>query len=136
MWYQHDRRKGNELHPSPISSKGRDEEGVFLGLLVELNVAAEVPAEAALGDDEGVLRSRVGEGSVWDPSCIDEVRCCAMSGVERHMGLSTWEDPIRDVVWCRVPLCVSGGGGKTPMVVSGILRDIGMSPMADILRRG
>jgi hypothetical protein len=47
--------KGNELHPSPLSSEGRDERGVFLGLLVELNVAAEVLAEANLDDDEGAL---------------------------------------------------------------------------------
>jgi len=46
--------KSNKLHPSPILSKGRDEgRGVFLGLLVELNVATEVLAEADL-DDAGV----------------------------------------------------------------------------------
>ena len=60
--------KGSELHPFPIPFEGRDEEGFFLGLLVELNVAAEVPAEADLDDDEGALfyvkRGRVGGGSV------------------------------------------------------------------------
>ena len=70
--------EGNELHPSPVPSEGRDEEEVFLGLLVELNVAAEILEEADLDDDEGALffvkRGRVGGGSVWETSCIDEVR--------------------------------------------------------------
>jgi hypothetical protein len=71
-------REGNELHPSPVFPEGRDEGGVFLGLLVELNVAAGVHEEADLDEDEGALLSdegdRVGRGSVWDPSCVDEVR--------------------------------------------------------------
>ena len=44
--------KGNEPNPSPIPFEGRDEGEVFLGLLVELNVATEVPAEADVDDDE------------------------------------------------------------------------------------
>ena len=60
--------KGNELHPSPIPYEGRDERGVFLGLLVKLNVAAEIHAYADFDDDEGALflvkRGRVGGGSV------------------------------------------------------------------------
>ncbi len=92
--------KGNELHPSPIPSEYRNEGGVLLGLLVEFNVAAEVRAEADLDDDEGALYfveiCRIGRGSVWDPSCVDEVRCCAMSGFEQPIGLFVWEDPTRD----------------------------------------
>ena len=69
--------KGNELHPSPVSFEGRHEGGVFLGLLLELNVSVEVPTEADLDDDEGALflvkRARVGGGSVLNLSSIDEV---------------------------------------------------------------
>ena len=56
--------KGNELHSSPIPFEGRNEEGVFIGLLVELNVAAEVHAEADLDDDEYALflSKEVGSG--------------------------------------------------------------------------
>ena len=47
--------KDNELHPSLVPYEVRDEGGVFFGLLVELNAAAEVHAEADLDDDEGAL---------------------------------------------------------------------------------
>ena len=61
-------RKGHKLHPSPVLSEGHDEGGVFLGLLVELNVEAEVHAEADLDDDDGALHyvegGRVGRGGV------------------------------------------------------------------------
>ena len=71
-------REGHKLHPSPVFSEGRDAGGVLVGLLVELNVAAEVPAKADLDEDEGALLfvegGRVRRGSVWDPSCEDEVR--------------------------------------------------------------
>ena len=43
--------KGDELHPSPVFTEGRDEGGVLLGLLVELIVAAEVSVEVDLDDD-------------------------------------------------------------------------------------
>jgi hypothetical protein len=93
-------REGHKLHPSPVFSEGRDEGGVLLGIFVKLNVAAEVHAKADLDEDEGALLfvegGRVGRGSVWDPSCVDEVRCCAMSGFEQHLVLCMWEDPIRD----------------------------------------
>ncbi len=76
--------EGHKLHPPPVFSEGRDEGGVLLGLLVEFNVAAEVSAEADLDEDEGELLyvegDRFGRGSVWDPSCVDEVRCYDMSG--------------------------------------------------------
>ena len=83
-----------------------------------------------------VERCRVGEESVWDPSCVGEVRCCAMSGFEQDLGLFVWEDPIRDAAWCRGALCVSGCGGETLVVIYGIFGDIGVSPTADNLRRG
>ena len=71
-------RKGHKLHPSLVFSEGRDEGGVLLGLLFEFNVAAEVSAEADLDEDEGALLfdegGRVGRGSVWEPSGVDEVR--------------------------------------------------------------
>ena len=98
--------------------------GVLLCLLVELNVASEVPVEVDLDEDEGALLfdegGRVGRGSVWDPSCVYEVRCCAMSGFEQQLGLFTWEDPIRDVAWRCSAFFVSGGGGETLVVVSGL----------------
>jgi hypothetical protein len=58
--------KGNKLHPSPVSSEGRQEWGVFLGLLLELIVASEIHAETDLDDDEGafflVEGDRIGGG--------------------------------------------------------------------------
>ena len=96
--------------------------GIFLGLLVELNIVVKVPAEADIDKDEGPLisveGSRVGRGSVWDPSCVDEVRCCAMSSFKQHLGLCLWEDPIQDAAWRCNAFFVSGGGGETPMVES------------------
>ena len=47
--------EGNELHPSLVSSEGRNEGGVFLGLFLEINIAAEVPTEANLCNYEGAL---------------------------------------------------------------------------------
>ncbi len=91
-------REGHKLHPSSVFSEGCDEGGVLLGLLVELNVATEVLTEADLDEDEGALLYAEGGGvgrvSVWDPSCLDEVRCCGMSGFEQPLGLCMWEDPV------------------------------------------
>ena len=60
--------EGDEVHPSPVSSKGRDQGGVFLGLFLDLMVATEVPAKSDLYDDEGELfpfeRGRVWGGGV------------------------------------------------------------------------
>ena len=90
--------EGNELHPSPVSPEGRQEGEIFLVLLLELNIAAKVPTEANLDDDEGAFflvdGGRVGKGSVWYPACIDEVWCCAMPGFKQQLGLPLWEDPI------------------------------------------
>jgi len=98
--------------------------GVLLGLLVEFDVATEVPSEADLDEDEGALHyvegGRVGRGCVWDPSCVDEVRCCAMSGFEHHLSLCVWGEQDRDAAWRCSTFCVSGGGGETPVVVSGV----------------
>ena len=75
-----------------MSSEGHGEGGVFLGIFLDLNVAAEVPTKADLYDDEGALfpveRTWVWGGSVSDPSCVDEVRSCAMPGLEQCQGLS------------------------------------------------
>jgi len=47
--------ESDELHPSPLFLEGHDEGGVFLCLLRELDVAAEIFAEADLDDGEGAL---------------------------------------------------------------------------------
>jgi hypothetical protein len=69
---------GDELHPSLVFSESRDKGGVLLGIFVELGVASEVPAKADLDEDECALffveGGRVGRESVWDPSCVDDVR--------------------------------------------------------------
>jgi len=84
--------EGNELHPSSVSFEGRYEGGVFLDCFLDLNVVAEFPTEADLYDDEGALfhaeRCRVWGGSFSDPSCVDEVRSCDMSGLEQRLGLA------------------------------------------------
>ena len=58
-----------------------------------------------------------------------------MSGFKNHLGLTLWEDLIRYAAGCRCALNVSVGGGETPLVVFGVLGDIGVTPRADILRR-
>ncbi len=48
--------EGDELHDSsPMFLEGRDEGGVVLGLLHNLEVEAEIFAKADLDDDEGAL---------------------------------------------------------------------------------
>jgi len=59
-----------------------------------------------------------------------------MSGFKQHLGLPLWEDQIQYAAGCRGVLSVPVGGGETPMVVSGVLGDIGVTPTADIIRRG
>ena len=59
-----------------------------------------------------------------------------MSGVEPHLGLYVWEDPVRDAAWRRGAFGVSGGGRGTPLIVSGVYAEIGVSLAADLLRRG
>ena len=55
-------REGHKLHPSPLFSEGgRDEGGVFLGILVAPNVAAEVPTyKSAEYEVCGSVRVRFG----------------------------------------------------------------------------
>jgi hypothetical protein len=60
-----------------------------------------------------------------DPSCVDEVRCYAMSGFEQHLGLCMWEDPIRDAAWRYGALFVSHGGGETSLVQFGCIWGLG-----------
>ncbi len=59
-----------------------------------------------------------------------------MSGVEEYLGLLKWEDLIRYAAGCRGALSVAVGGRETPIVVSGVLGDVGVTPTADIRRRG
>jgi hypothetical protein len=59
-----------------------------------------------------------------------------MSGFKQQLGLPLWEDPIRYAAGCRGALSVLVGGGETPMVISRVLRAIGMTLTVDILRRG
>ena len=47
--------RGDGIHSSLIFSEGRREWGVFLSLLLELNVAAEILAEADFDDDKGAF---------------------------------------------------------------------------------
>jgi len=56
-------REGDKLHPSPLFIEGRYEGGVFLGILCELDVAAEVYAKANLDDDDGAVFLVEGLGS-------------------------------------------------------------------------
>ncbi len=59
-----------------------------------------------------------------------------MSGVEQHLGFYVWEDPFKNSAWRRGAFGVSGVGRETPMIVSGVHGDIGVSLAADLLRRG
>jgi len=92
-------------------------------ICLDLNVAVEVPAEADPYDDEGALflveRCWVRGGSVWDPSCVDEVRSCALPGLEQRLGLSHGENPVLYAAGCCGALCVPVSGGETPLVVFG-----------------
>jgi hypothetical protein len=46
-----------------------------------------------------------------------------------------WEDPIRYAAGSRGALSVSDGGEETPVFVYGVLRDIGVTHTANLLRR-
>jgi hypothetical protein len=59
-----------------------------------------------------------------------------MSGVEENLGLLKWEDRIRYSAGCRGALSVAVGGGETPLVVSRVMGDVGVTPTADIRRHG
>jgi hypothetical protein len=55
-----------------------------------------------------------------------------MAGVKEHLSLPKWEDPIRYAAGCRGALSVAVGGGETPLVVFGVLGDVGVALAADI----
>ncbi len=59
-----------------------------------------------------------------------------MTGFNQLLSLSWGEDVIWYAAECRGALSVSVCGKETPMVVFKVLGDIGMTPTADILRRG
>jgi hypothetical protein len=85
---------GNEFHPSPLLLEGRDEWGVFLGLLLVFFVATKVPREPNLNENEDTCTfvetspSRVGR--IRDPSCVYEVRRCAMASFEEGFIYLFW----------------------------------------------
>ena len=70
-----------------------------------------------------------------EPPRIDWVWSRAISGLEQRLSLSVWEDLVWYSAGGRCALCVSFGGGETPMVVSEVLGDISVALAADVLRR-
>jgi hypothetical protein len=73
---------GFKPHLPLVVSEGRDETGVLGGLLGDLFVAAEVPAETDLRDDGSCIPvdgGRVWRGSITTPPGVDEVRGCALT---------------------------------------------------------
>jgi len=66
---------------------------VFLSNLTSQPRFLKKPISTMMGALFYVKGGRVGGGSVWDPPCIDKIRCCVMSGFEQHLGLSSWEGP-------------------------------------------
>jgi hypothetical protein len=68
----------DELDASPISSKGLKEGILFLGLLAELLLTAEVPAKTDLEEDEETFHEVEGfgvwSGVGWLSSGVNDVR--------------------------------------------------------------
>jgi hypothetical protein len=93
-----------------------------------------------LDEDENALclveHDRVWGGRIWDPSCIDEFRRRAVAVTEHLLSLFRGEGPIWYAAKGRCALCISVGCGETPVVVYGVLGDIGMAHEASVLRRG
>jgi len=94
---------------------------VFVGLFLDFYIATEVHAEADFHGDEGALfphcRKRSGRGGrARYPSCVDEVRSCAMSWLEQRLSLARGEDPIWYTAGGRCALFVSVSGGESQMV--------------------
>jgi hypothetical protein len=91
----------DELDASPISSKGAKEGMVLLGLLGDLAVAAEVPVEADLEEDEGGVLAvegvEVRSGVGWHSSGVDDVRGGSHSCRYQVVEIFLWEDPKRYV---------------------------------------
>ena len=59
-----------------------------------------------------------------------------MPGLDQCVVLSHGKNPIKYAAGCRGALCVPVSGGETLVVVSGVLRDIGVTHAEDILLRG
>ena len=89
----------DELDASPISSEGAKEGVVLLGLLGELVVAPEVPAEADLEEDEGAVLAvegvEVRSGVGWHSSGVYDVRGGSHSCRHQAVEVFLWEDPSR-----------------------------------------
>ncbi len=71
-----------------------------------------------------------------DPSCIDEVWGCAMPGFKYLLGIPLCEDLVRKAAGYRVAFSVPFSGGETPIAISRVLGDIGVTSTRDPLRRG
>ncbi len=90
-----------------------------------LGVAAEVPAESDLDDDECaeflVEGGRVRGGGVGDPSRVDEVWRRSMAGDVELLYFCLGEYPIWDTVGCRRAFRVVHCGGENSLGVSEFL---------------
>ncbi len=88
---------GDEFHPPPMSSEGRNEGGVLIGLLRVFLLASWVSEKSNLDEDESaqllVDVCETGVGCVRDASCVYEVRSCAVVFLEESLCLFLWEDP-------------------------------------------
>ena len=117
--------KGNELDTSPVSLEGRDEGGVLHGLGFNLGVAAEVPAESDLDDDECaqflVEGGRVRGRGVGDPSRVDEVRCRSMAGDLELLYFVIGEYPFWDTAGCRRAFRIALCSGEDSLGVYEVL---------------
>ena len=91
----------NEVDSPPISSEGAKEGVVFLGLLGELVLEAEIPAEADLEEDEGAVLAvegvEVRSGVGWHSSGVDDVGSGFHSCRHQVVEVILWEDPNRYV---------------------------------------
>jgi hypothetical protein len=87
----------NELDSAPISSEGANKGVVFLGLLGELDLEADVPSKADLEKDEGAVLAVEGvevlSGIGWHPSDVDNVRGGSHSCRYQVVEVFLWEEP-------------------------------------------
>ena len=108
----------NELDASPISSEDAKEGVVLLGILGELVVAAEVPAESDLEEEEGAVLAvegvEVRRGVGWHSLGVDDVRGGSHSCRHQAVEVLLWELPK--------PVCT----GRPPR----LLRRIALHPLA------
>jgi len=126
----------DKLYLSTVFLESRDEGGISR-FSFDLGVATKLPAKAVFHDDEGALfsfeRGWLWGGVVRDPSCVDEVRSCARTGLEHTLSLFRWKDPIRYSAGGRCTLGVSVASGETPVAVSRVLYDVGVVFAASVL---